>query len=163
MDEEKEAAVQSQKDSRTGRFLPGNTLGKYSTKERRDAETRKILHGATPDACRKIVELLSSKNDKIAMQAAREILDRVWGKPVQSVQADIATAVTPSVLLETLRMRATITEVAAAGAPDPAAVTAGEGNEAGAVGSAVHNVLVGTLPSENWDSVPLPHGMEVSE
>lgn len=161
MDEEKEAAVQAQKDSRTGRFLPGNTLGKYSTKERRDAETRKILHGATPDACRKIVELLSSKNDKIAMQAAREILDRVWGKPVQSVQADIATAVTPSVLLETLRMRATITEVGVSGESEPAAV--GEGNEAGAVGSAVHNVLVGTLSSENGESVPLPHGMEVSE
>ena len=51
-----------------------------------------ILQAAEEDAANKLVSLLKSKNEKIALMAAQVILDRTMGKPMQAqnVQLDVA-------------------------------------------------------------------------
>ena len=44
-------------------------------------EVKEILKAASPDAARKLVELLGSRTEKIALAAATEILDRTMGRP----------------------------------------------------------------------------------
>lgn len=44
-------------------------------------EVREILKAASPDAARKLVALLESRTEKIALAAATEILDRTMGRP----------------------------------------------------------------------------------
>ena len=65
---------------RTGQFQPGQS-GNPSGRPRADPEVKEILKAAAPDAARKLVELMNSKNEKIAFQAAQEILNRTQGKP----------------------------------------------------------------------------------
>ena len=69
-----------QKRDKNGRFLPGNKANPGG-RPRADPEVKEILKAAAPDAARKLVELLNSKNEKIAFQAAQEILNRTQGKP----------------------------------------------------------------------------------
>jgi hypothetical protein len=49
------------------------------------------LRTATPDAARKLVALMESSSDKIALEAARIILDRVNGRPFTSGDLTIDT------------------------------------------------------------------------
>ena len=44
-------------------------------------EVKEILKAASPDAARKLVELVGSRTEKIALAAATEILDRTMGRP----------------------------------------------------------------------------------
>ena len=69
-----------QKRDKNGRFLPGNKANPGG-RPRADPEVKEILKAAAPDAAHKLVELLNSKNEKIAFQAAQEILNRTQGKP----------------------------------------------------------------------------------
>lgn len=60
-------------------------------------DIKAMLKGATPDACRLLCETINNPNEKteLRVKCAEIVLDRVYGKPQQSVdlQADIdATA-----------------------------------------------------------------------
>jgi hypothetical protein len=44
-------------------------------------------HG--PDAIERLVELMSSENERVALSAAQALLDRGFGKPQQSVDATV--------------------------------------------------------------------------
>ena len=70
-------------------------------------EVKEILKAASVEAARRLVELIASKNEKIAFQAAQEILNRTEGKPRESVSMDLSAGVDMraqirSVLLERL-------------------------------------------------------------
>jgi hypothetical protein len=43
-------------------------------------------HG--PTALARLVQLMKSKNERVAVSAAQAILDRAYGKPPQSLQLD---------------------------------------------------------------------------
>lgn len=45
-----------------------------------------LARAAAPDAIRKLVSLIKSPEDKIALQASNAILDRAYGKPIQATE-----------------------------------------------------------------------------
>jgi hypothetical protein len=67
-------------------FKPGQS-GNPSGRPKKDKQVEGILKAASADAARRLVELKDSPNEKIALAAAREILDRVYGK--SAVKADL--------------------------------------------------------------------------
>jgi hypothetical protein len=73
-----------------GRLKPGHTANP-SGRPRVVAELRDLARAHTPDALKRLVELLQSRNEQTALAAARELLDRGYGKPVQSVEKDVRT------------------------------------------------------------------------
>lgn len=95
------------KDTPT-RYKPGQS-GNPSGKPKTDPTVKQLLKAATPDAARKIVELLNCGNPKIEFQAAQEILNRTQGKPREQVAMEISSdsdmkLQVRSVLLERLRV-----------------------------------------------------------
>ncbi|MBR0033429.1 MAG: hypothetical protein IJP60_00215 [Bacilli bacterium] len=77
---DEKVAANSERTAKGRPFLPGQS-GNPTGRPRADPEVKEILKAAAPDAARKLVELLNSKNEKIAFQAAQEILNRTQGKP----------------------------------------------------------------------------------
>jgi hypothetical protein len=67
-----------------GTMLPGHSANPGG-RPRVVAELRDLARAHTPDALKRLVELLHSKNEHTALAAARELLDRGYGKPVQAV------------------------------------------------------------------------------
>src|SRR5689334_18940111 len=59
---------------------PGNPSGKRGTY----GEALRICRDHTPDASRKLVELMSSPDERVGFMAAKEIWDRAWGKPKEA-------------------------------------------------------------------------------
>jgi hypothetical protein len=67
-------------------FKPGQS-GNPGGRPKKDKQVEEILKAASADAARRLVELKDSPDEKIALAAAREILDRVYGK--SAVKADL--------------------------------------------------------------------------
>ena len=89
-------------------YKPGQS-GNPSGKPKQNPLVKEILKNATPDAARKIVELLNCGNPKIEFQAAQEILNRTQGKPREQVAMEISgdsdmKLQVRSVLLERFRL-----------------------------------------------------------
>jgi hypothetical protein len=82
----------------TNGFKPGRS-GNPSGRPKKDKEAEAILKGRTPDAARKLVELLDSRDDNIALKAANSILDRVNGKAVSTTDINLAAQDGKSVLV----------------------------------------------------------------
>ena len=53
------------------------------------AEMREMFQAKAPEALEVLTRCLQSDDDRIAMMAAQAILDRGYGKPVQSIDANI--------------------------------------------------------------------------
>ena len=70
-------------------FKPGES-GNPSGRPKKDKEAEAILRAATPGAARRLVELMDSPLDKVALAAVNSILDRVNGKPVSTNDVNIA-------------------------------------------------------------------------
>jgi hypothetical protein len=71
-----------------GRLKPGHTANP-SGRPRVVAELRDLAREHTPNALKRLIELMASKNEQTALAAVRELLDRGYGKPVQSVEKDV--------------------------------------------------------------------------
>lgn len=52
-------------------------------------DAKDYLRDNAPAACRKLVSMLNGKDDKTALAAAREILDRAWGKAIQQTESRV--------------------------------------------------------------------------
>jgi hypothetical protein len=72
---------------KTGKFTKG-TSGNPGGRPKIDPKVKKILESATVDAAQALVDMLSSGNPQYIIRAAETILDRVYGKPAQSVAID---------------------------------------------------------------------------
>ena len=64
-----------------GRPFVAGKSGNPGGRPKIDPEVKEILKAAAPEAARRLVELIRSKNEKIALQACNSVLDRAYGKP----------------------------------------------------------------------------------
>ena len=65
----------------TGKPFAKGRSGNPGGRPKANPEVKEILKAASPDAARKLVGLLESRTEKIALAAATEILDRTMGRP----------------------------------------------------------------------------------
>ena len=72
----------------SGRWLPGGGSPNPAGRPALPADLRKQLAEAAPGAVARLVELMQSPDERIALLAAREILDRALGRPAQAVEVD---------------------------------------------------------------------------
>ena len=72
-----------------GSWKPG-TSGNPGGRPKEDPEMKAILKAACPRAAAKLVELLDCVNPKIVLSAANSILDRIYGKPKESVDMNVS-------------------------------------------------------------------------
>ena len=68
-------------------FQPGQS-GNPSGKGGLYQEALKICRAASPAAARRLVELLDSPDDRVALLAAEKVLDRAWGKVKETPPSD---------------------------------------------------------------------------
>ena len=70
-----------------GRFAPGIS-GNPGGRPKLPAEMREIFQAKGPEAAEILVKHLRNSDPRVSVAAAREILDRAYGKPVQSINVD---------------------------------------------------------------------------
>jgi hypothetical protein len=81
------SALTPQRDER-GRLLPGFTANP-SGRPAIIKEVRELAREHVPAAITRLVELMNSKNEGTALAAIAQLLDRVYGKPPQAVDATV--------------------------------------------------------------------------
>ncbi len=72
-----------------GRFLPGNKSGGRRQLPR---GLKEDIRAACPDAVAVLIGLLHSKNEKVRLDASRELLDRGYGKPETMSKVELSSA-----------------------------------------------------------------------
>ena len=77
--------MSSRKDN--GRFAPGIS-GNPGGRPKLPAEMKEIFQAKGPEAAEILVKHLRNSDPRVSVAAAREILDRAYGKPVQSINVD---------------------------------------------------------------------------
>ena len=70
-----------------GRFAPGIS-GNPGGRPKLPAEMKEIFQAKGPEAAEILVKHLHASDPRVSVAAAREILDRAYGKPVQSINVD---------------------------------------------------------------------------
>ena len=71
-----------------GRFAPG-VSGNPGGRPTLPAEIKEMFQAKGPEALKVLTRCLQSGDDRIAMMAAQAILDRGYGRPTQSIDANI--------------------------------------------------------------------------
>jgi hypothetical protein len=77
--------MSSRKDN--GRFAPGIS-GNPGGRPKLPAEMKEIFQAKGLEAAEILVKHLHAADPRVSVAAAREILDRAYGKPVQSINVD---------------------------------------------------------------------------
>ena len=85
-------------------FTKGQS-GNPSGRPKANPEVKEILKAASLDAARKLVALLESRTEKIALAAATEILDRTMGRPETTGKVQVDMVLSPAAILEQIRGR----------------------------------------------------------
>ena len=73
-----------------GRFQKG-VSGNPGGRPAMAPEVREALEGASERAAQRLVELVDSVDPRVALMASNAILDRLYGKPAQTVDAKVET------------------------------------------------------------------------
>ena len=71
-----------------GRIMPGHSLNPQG-RPTLPAEVRSVLQAGSQRAAEKLVELVESSDPRVAAAAATAVLDRLFGRPAQAVDANI--------------------------------------------------------------------------
>src|SRR5438876_7935982 len=71
-----------------GRFLPGFTPNPSGRPKIVD-EIRQLARQHAPDAFKRVCELVDSEDERTALAAAQEILNRAYGRPMQAIEQTI--------------------------------------------------------------------------
>lgn len=75
--------------SPNGTFAPGHS-GNPGGRIGLPADLREALERAAPQAVSRLVELVGSKDGKLALAAAEALLSRLYGKPPMAVDATVS-------------------------------------------------------------------------
>jgi hypothetical protein len=78
------------RDGINGRFLrgfSGNPRGRPPVV----AEIRELAREHAPAAFRRLLDLVQSRDERVALAAVTALLDRAYGRPVQAVQSEVKT------------------------------------------------------------------------
>ena len=78
-----------EKRAKNGQFLPGS-VNNPGGRPKVNPEIKEILKAASVHAAERLVALVDSKQEKIALQAVQEILNRTEGKPRDNVQMNVS-------------------------------------------------------------------------
>jgi hypothetical protein len=71
-----------------GRILPGNSLNPQG-RPTLPAEVRAVLQAGSQRAAERLVELIEADDLRVAAAAASAVLDRLYGKPSQAIDAHV--------------------------------------------------------------------------
>lgn len=71
-----------------GRLLPGRSLNPGG-RHRDTGEIRELARQHAPVAFKRVCDLVESADERTALAAAQEILNRAYGKPMQAVEQKI--------------------------------------------------------------------------
>ncbi len=71
-----------------GTVMPGSALNP-SGRPRIVQEIQELARSAAPAAFARVVALVNSDDERIALAASQEILNRAYGKPVMQVNSDV--------------------------------------------------------------------------
>lgn len=74
----------------SGRFQKG-VSGNPGGRPAMDPEVKEALQAASERAARRLVELVDSQDPRVALMASNSVLDRLYGKPAQTVDAKVQT------------------------------------------------------------------------
>lgn len=90
-----ESIIKPERDSK-GRLLPGHSLG---GRKKIPAEVREILEVGTVNAAKFLVDVINNTSEKTEnrIRASEIVMDRIYGKPKQQVDALIDTQVSTQV------------------------------------------------------------------
>jgi hypothetical protein len=110
-----------------GRVLPGfsaNPSGRPKVVE----QIRDIALKAAPAAFKKVCDLVQSVDERIALAASQEILNRAYGKPLQSTDSTVKTLDVNALYLQAVQLAqpgappiVDVTPEPSADAPEPTA------------------------------------------
>jgi hypothetical protein len=71
-----------------GRFLPGVSPNP-SGRPKGAGAIRELARAYLPAALKKIGELIENPDPRVALAASQEIVNRVFGRPVQAIESDV--------------------------------------------------------------------------
>jgi hypothetical protein len=83
-----------ERDSTTGKFLPGRS-GNKGGRPKVESRLRKLAQRHSKRAIERLVELMESRNPRVAVLACQAILDRGIGKPRQAIEVSTDPAAPP--------------------------------------------------------------------
>lgn len=83
-------------------FVKGKS-GNPKGRKVENTEIKELAKAKSPLAFNKIVSLLDSEDAKVCMAAAKEILDRAFGKPAQAVEVSGKNGAKLAALIEIVR------------------------------------------------------------
>jgi hypothetical protein len=95
-----------------GHYLPGSS-GNLSGRPKGAGEIRELARQYLPSALAKIGELVGSADPRVALAASQEILNRVFGRPVQAIESDVRTVNLSRLYLEALKSASSLSGEAA--------------------------------------------------
>lgn len=72
-------------------WQPGQPSANPGGRPKMDPEVRRILEAATPDAARRLAELVKSPDEKVSLAAIDQVFNRIYGRPTQQVDATVTT------------------------------------------------------------------------
>ncbi len=84
-------------------YKPGQS-GNPGGRKAMPPEIVEALDAATPRAVARLVELIESNDERVALTAAETVLSRRYGKPVQAVDAKVETTNVTEVHLRALEL-----------------------------------------------------------
>lgn len=73
-----------------GRFLPGTRANPGGRPQMPD-DIREALEAGAPAAVARLVQLVGSDDDRVALAASEALLSRLYGKPSQTLDAKVET------------------------------------------------------------------------
>ena len=75
-----------------GRYMPGS-IGNPKGRPKYEPTPQEILREAVPEAVTRLVDLIYSSDDAVALRASIEVLDRVLGKPEAHIGVNFDSAI----------------------------------------------------------------------
>ena len=85
-----------------GTFAPGHS-GNPGGRVGLPVDVRAQLEAGAPAAVAKLLELIHSKDDRVALAAAEALLSRLYGKPTLAVDASIKSVSSSDMHLQALK------------------------------------------------------------